>query len=267
MGFFLYGRGGGVSPVEPTYQNPDPTTIAVGGIPAGSDFFNTAKTFGQKTEAEFYPYQNPSFNSFYLQGIPNMSVGQTLSGTQTFRWTTSNSANINPNTIDITDLTDVLTLFTGLANDGAENYDFWQYNTGQGIRYTSPFVHTWQIKGVNSKGQDFTRLLALPWYWTKYWGNSALTTLTSNDVINLSDNQNSNTGLGNYYFAAGGGYKHICVEVSLPQPTEFIDNATQLPVAMETPVVVAVTNNGVTANYNDYRTTNIINSELTIKAQ
>jgi hypothetical protein len=53
------GSGGGGE----TYQNPNPTIEGVGGIPDGSTYFLSAKTFAQVMEDMFYPLAFPSFTN------------------------------------------------------------------------------------------------------------------------------------------------------------------------------------------------------------
>ena len=56
-----------------TYQNPDPTIEGVGGIPDGSTYFATEKTFAQVMEDMFYPLSYPSFTNPYTDFTWNLT--------------------------------------------------------------------------------------------------------------------------------------------------------------------------------------------------
>jgi len=67
-----------------TYQNDDPTTEGVGGIPDNSTYFSSAKTFAQVMEDMFYPRSvpnltNPSLTSFYDDKDQYQIIGSNLS--------------------------------------------------------------------------------------------------------------------------------------------------------------------------------------------
>jgi len=68
----------------------------------------------------FYPYVNPVFTSFSVSGqSTTVEVGTTLSGSKTFTWgITQNSGVVS--TIDIYDITGLVTLATATPNDGSQ---------------------------------------------------------------------------------------------------------------------------------------------------
>lgn len=71
-------------------------------------------------------YLFPTFSAFNLSAfapgsIREMGDAYSLSGSQTFTWSTTNSFNVDPNTIGITDVTNSnVVLGSALANDGSE---------------------------------------------------------------------------------------------------------------------------------------------------
>lgn len=91
-----------------------------------------------------------------------------------------------------------------------------------------------------------------------YFGNSLLSSLTANDVITLQKYLNT-TWKTNYNYVAGG-YKYYAIPASTGIPTMFKDLATGFQVAMEAPVAINIS--GI--SYNVYRTSNILNSSITI---
>ena len=140
----VQGGGGNV-----TYVNPNPTTIGVGGYPAGSTF-PIAQTMQQMWDNLLYPYISPAFNSFSINGQSTLiEVGVDLSGVKTFNWSISNGANVQPNSIAIRDVNANVLIASGLANDGSENVDIGT------IVNTSPISQNWRGEAVNTQSTPF----------------------------------------------------------------------------------------------------------------
>lgn len=253
---------GGVSDWA-TYTNPLPTTTAIGGIPAGSTFFNTPQSYADFIDAAAYTYINPAFTAFALSGYSIVEVGTEITGNQNFTWAISTVGNVQANSINILDLTNVLTLVTGHSVTSPATYDFSLYSGG-GLKFNSPGSVTFQIQGTNTHSIQFTRNATVTAEWRRYWGFSSLSSLTGADVISLSSSDLSTIGAGTFSFGATG-YKWFCIPSSFTQPTSFKDQATGLDVAMESPITVSVTNTlGAITNYSCYRTTNQLGSTITI---
>lgn len=241
---------------EATTLNPDDLFVIVqGGV--------TKKITAEN--AGFVVYQNPTFSSFNIQGLANpLEVGDSISGVQTFQWTTTNSGNVLANSIKIYKVTGGLAvLLTGLANDGSE-----QYNFATPIQFTTNSSYTWRIEGATTEAlptlfnRDFTENA----YWRKYWGTNPNDTINGAQILALTSSNLDNNGLGTLSFdAADQEYKYLAVESSLTQPTVFTDQDTGFNVAMESPFTVSVTNSfGITTNYSVYRTTNKLGGAITI---
>lgn len=244
------------------YTTTTPTTSTVGGIPAGTSY--TAEQLVSVVDQLLHEYLPPAFISFAISGQTTpIEVGTQISGLKDFTWNTSNQGNITANSISIYDITNSATLFTGLANDGTEQYDF-----TPAITKTTQASNVWMVEGINTKLQAFVRNYTVSWYWRKYWGTSPNDTMLEAEIKALTSSSLSNTGLGTYSFAAAiDEYKVIAIQEGLPQPTTFKDQLTGFNVPMESPYVVSVTNDyGITTNFNIYRTTNKLGGDLTIIA-
>ena len=146
------------------YDGASPSTISVGGIPAG--FTLTGKTYDQLWEKLLVVYQEPTFTSFNIN-IPSLfEVGDPslIAGAKVFTWSTSNSSNVEPNTVEIIDITDSALIATGLANDGVEAIAL-----PTPINNNIPIVRTWRIEGENTEGDDFNRNRTVesiyPWFY------------------------------------------------------------------------------------------------------
>ena len=246
------GSGGGGGDL---YSNSNPTPEDVGGIPAGSTFTN--QTMQQMWDALLYPYQYPAFTSFTIDRPTTVEVGDNLGNSFKADWTTSNSGNVQPNTIKIEDLTAGETGVIDSANDGTENF-----TQSADVTHNTPTNHTWRISAQNTKGDTFSRNYTVHFYYRMFYGESNDTTLDENGVESLRANLLSNTFARTYHFQAGG-YKYIAYPTAWGEATEFKDADTGFAVAMETPYVITITNaNGVSYDVRVHRTTNVINSEL-----
>lgn len=244
------------------YVNPLPTTTQVGGISVGTTFPSSAgKTIQQVLDMMLYPYQNPTFNSFSIQGQTNpLEVGDSILANRTFLWGTTNSANISANSISIYDQTNSNTLISGgLSNDGSESTIY------SSILKTSQDSHIFRIEALNTNGVLFSSTYTVNWRWRVYFGNSILSgPLAESDIESLSSSQLSNTFVGNYNFSPGG-YKYICYPTSFGTATTFKDSDTNLSVAMDAPYTVSITNSfGQTTSYRVHRTFNVLGSAITI---
>ena len=247
------GSGGG-----DTYTNANPTPADLGGISAGSTFLS--QTMQQMWDALLYPYQAPAFTSFYINTQQStLEVGDTSLANPDFRWSTSNSGNVQANSITLRNTTAGSDLATGLANDGNETI------TLAGITNNAPTTQTFTIRGTNTNSGSFSRNYSINWRWRLYYGESATTPLVEADVEGLRANLLTNTFARTYSMQAGSTYKYIAYPESFGTATSFTDAGTGFAVAMESPYLVSITNAfGQTINYRVHRTTNILNSAIDI---
>lgn len=242
------------------YTNPDPTTAAVGGIPASS-------TFDHKSNYEMwtmllYPYQNPGFAGFTAAGLPGAyEVGYMIPpATHLFTWSTSQPANVQVNSIGISGTG--MTALTGLANDGNESVLFLNpigLNTA-GSLY-------WTITGTNTHGVPMPPAsFGASWQWRMYWGTSTATPLDQAQIKALVGNALAGTYAGTRSFAAADyQYKYVAYPTAFGLATKFTDASTLLSVPFEAAYAVSVTNAySQTTNYYVQRSTNMLGGAMNI---
>lgn len=265
MGF--QGSGG-----QDLYNNSTPTSVTLGGISSGSTFVN--RTMQQMWDSLLYPYQAPAFTAFSISGqSTTVEVGTTISGTKTFTWSTSNSSNVQANSITIRDVTNATNLATGLANDGSE-----ALSVGT-VQKTSATSHQWSITGTNTQSGNFSASFTVSWVWRLYYGTSTNTTLTEPQIEALANSLLTSTAARTYSYP-GGGYKYLAFPTTFTAPSSFKDASNNLNVAMADSsdaasysntanglsfAIVSVTNSlGQTVNYRVYRTKNILGGSINI---
>lgn len=130
------------------YDGASPSTTSVGGVPSG--YVLTGKTFTEIFQQMLVVYQSPAFSSFTISGQSTLiEVGTTLSGNKTFLWTTSNSGNVQANSVNIRDITANTLIATGIANDGTE-----VVNIGV-IGNSAPISRSWRAEALNSNLGEF----------------------------------------------------------------------------------------------------------------
>jgi hypothetical protein len=207
-------------------------------------------------------YQAPSFTSFVLLGFDVLEVGDTIpAGSQVFNWTTLNSGNVQPNSIDLIDVTNANTVLgSGLANDGTEAITF-----ASPIQKVAIGTHQFKATAQNTQGGNFERTDNVNWQFRKFYGNdSNVGPLNEAQVEALGSNPLDSGFAGNYFFN-GGDYKYLAFPVSWGTPSSFKDQSTMLTVPMEVAYVVNLTNAfSIAENYNVYRSTNILGGDITI---
>lgn len=269
-GSFETGAAGGGGASTFRYSNSTPMPEDVGGFEVGTTFVSA--TLKELFDGLLYPYQYPSFLSFASAALITQEVGATLSGVQTFTWTTENDANIVADSLKIIDQTGgPLEIAIDLANDGTEDVDI---GTIQKLVVDS---HVWRITGENSQGDTFQRDLTVNWLWRLYFGTSASGTLTEAGIEGLANNPLSAGFAGTRSFVAGD-YKYICYADELGDIASVKDASTLLNVPMADSgddasysntangisyATVSVTNtNGVTTDYRVYRTKNVLGAAI-----
>lgn len=257
------------------YLGASPTTLAVGGIPVGSNIYGL--TYDELWEDLLVPYISPTFTSFNMVGQTSpVEVGATITTPKTFSFGFSN-ANVLPNTLDIIDVNAGLPIATGLSLVSPTI----PISIGS-IQQTSPNSYSWRGKATNTQSIDFfSSIYTINWFWRKYFGTSALTTLNESDIEALINNPLSNTENGTYSFVALN-YKYFCFPDSFGSPSAapngfvsggfLVSMASVVDNAFYSNVqngwyygLVPVTNSfGFTTNYRVYRTLNTLGSAITI---
>lgn len=114
---FTFKKIGGANVAE-KYSGASPSTIALGGLPAGTDL--THRTLTSLIEQAVVVYLQPAFTFFSLTGqAVSIEVGGSiLPGKKNFTWATTNNGNILPNSMVIRNQSAGVDLVTGLPNSG-----------------------------------------------------------------------------------------------------------------------------------------------------
>lgn len=201
------------------------------------------------------PFAAPAFTAFNITGIVGpYEVGATISsGTYTFNWVTSNSGNIEANSISILDISSSITLATGLANDGSEAIAI------SSITNDAPATHTWQVRGTDIESNTFSRNYSVVWEWRMFAGTASPTILNASQIQALTDFNGLVAGFaGTYNFVDVDGYKYWAIPLALGNPSFFTDANTGLPIAMVTTADDAAYNQ--TANGINFARINVTNT-------
>ena len=262
-------NGGGGGSVY--FQNPAPSTASnLEGVPAGTTF-PTPTSMQDMWDMLLYPYQQPAFTLFmFLTHSGMLEIGESFT-TDTASWTTSQSANVSPNSVHISG--DDLTPVTGLDANGTTPLTF-----DNPVTRTTKGGKTWVIGGTTTRSMPFSTNLSIYWEWMFYWGTSLNTSLTENEIEALANHNLQSSIAGTYNFG-NTGYKYFCYADDYGEPTKFFDVDTGFQVAMYGGYpnvdskgfsydLVSVTNTATipqTINYRVYRTKNILNDVLNMQ--
>lgn len=147
-------------------------------------------------------YLAPQFSSFSFVGFATtVEVGTTISaGNKTAAWGTSNSDNVEPDTISIEDTTNDVVLAEDLANDGSQTVNF-----PDAIVFSTVRTQVWTIIGENTQEDNFDRTFSVSSAYYNFYGNSATAPANSAAVRALTSSfANSfqmNTGTTNKFFS------------------------------------------------------------------
>ena len=242
-----------------TYTNAAATPTTIGGIAAGTTFSN--QTMTEMWDALLYPYQTPTFSAFAINGQSvTLEVGDVVpSGSTLFTWTTTNPSNVSANTLTITDVTNFITLGTGLANDSSESLVL-----PSDVVKTTATANQWRITAQDTNNNSFLRNYNINWRWRVHYGTDASTSLTASGVTGLTSSSLSSGFAGTWSFGAGD-YKYFAYPAVMGTATTFKDDSTNLDVAMEALYTVSITNSyGISTTYNVHRTTNVLGSTIDI---
>jgi hypothetical protein len=154
-----------------TYAGNSPSTLTINGIASGTSI--TGLTLEYLLQNIYAPFQAPAFTSFSISGQSSLiQVGNALSGVKPFIWSTSNSGNVQPNSLLIRDVNANTVLVSSLANDGNENV-----NIGT-IANSVPVSQSWRIEATNILSasfisSNFTVSSIYPFYYGKVSSSGA----------------------------------------------------------------------------------------------
>ena len=233
------------------YTNSNPVPTAIGGIKAGTTFNKTP--INDVLDMLLYPYQNPSFGAFSIDGQSSGSfeLGYTYpSGNKLFTWNIINPGNLKANSI-------ILNSETGLPNTGSKVQlvpELTKNVTG---------VHTFTIKAKDTNDVEFSRTITYNWLAKRYWGVSSSEELTDAELLTFSQELASNKNKSLKYDCTGGKYFYFAY------PSSFGDanNITVESMAWNGFVLVkrnVVNINGVSIPMNIYRSMELLNGQVNV---
>lgn len=201
-GISTRGGGGSGGSCDVTYTNTTPVPETIGGIEANTTFDGVS--IQDVLTDLLYPYQEPSFNSFNMQGLSKTtySLGETFSGgSSTFTWSTTNSSNVEVDSV-------TLNGEGGLSNTG--NY----VQTLSPVTNNTVTTQTYSISARNTEGDTFSRSLSLSWRLKRYWIASDKQTLNDTDIYTASNEFSGSRNKSITYDCTGGKYFYIAYPAS-----------------------------------------------------
>lgn len=240
------------------------TNIIDGNVPANT-LIPAGTTLEDYIRLRGISYLPPAFNNF-SNGISGLrEVGEIISS-NTFTWGTTNTSNINPNSISISSYysnptTSEIVLFSSLPNSGTQIYNG---NLSVAFKRNILFI----IKGTNTNNVVFSSTNQITFANKQFYGEDLSSTINENIAENLRISVLKTSVNGDYIFVSLiNGYKWLVFSSELVQPTSFVDpNNANTPVLMQTGVSFSITNSfGIIQNYIGYRSTNQLGGSITIR--
>ena len=230
----------------------------VGGVTAGTNLENMS--IYDVLNMLFNPYQPPAFTSFAITGqSQTLEIGDSIaSGTKTFTWGTSNSSNVQANSITIADNSG--TLLSSEANDGSATYSLGSNITNTTVGSTRTFT----ITGTNTNSNTFSSSFVVTWKANLYTGKYTGTTIDETNAESLTSTLGG-VPTGTKSFSAGAGYIYYVYPSSFANIASMKDVATNLDVPYTQLSNISITNGfSVTTTYKVFRTINQLNGAITL---
>jgi hypothetical protein len=241
------------------YINETPTTSTIGGIPAGTTFpSSNPKTIQEVLDMLLYPYQSPAFTSFSISSLGGASavgntleVGDSISSNRTFTWGTSNSSNINANSISIIDQTNATTIVSGLSNDGTESVTYGS------ITKTSATSHVFRVEGTDTQSSTFSSTYTVNWRHKRWWGTDPNASFVSANILGLDNSEFSTSRAKSFTIDGNGEYIYYAYPAAWGTATFTVNGF--LNTAWTLTVINHTNSSGHVESYNVYRTNTIQN--------
>lgn len=237
-----------------TYSNTVPVSTAFQGISAGETFNKVP--IKNMLDKIIYKYNIPIISNF-ITSIPTFAeINGNYTNPISFSWTIQNIENVlidNNNNKHITIL-DVNNGNTVIVTTDTFNGTTFMYISNTNILSTRLF----RLQFYDIKGTLISKDITVNGVKPIYFGANIKTTLIDTDIYALEKRLHT-TWKTDYNYIAGG-YKYFIIPVSTGTPTLFKDANTGFQIAMENPVSITLSHGA----YNIYRTTNILNSAITI---
>ncbi len=230
----------------------------VGGITQGTNLLNM--NLYEVFDMLLNPYQPPAFTSFAITGqSQTLEIGDSIaSGTKTFTWGTSNSSNVQANSITIADNSG--TLLSSEANDGSATYSLGSNITNTTVGSTRTFT----ITGTNTNSNNFSSSFVVTWKANLYTGKYTGTTIDEANAESLTSTLGG-VPTGTKSFSAGAGYIYYVYPSSFANIASMKDVATNLDVPYTQLSNISITNGfSVNTTYKVFRTINQLNGAITL---
>jgi hypothetical protein len=160
------------------------------------------------------PYATPTFSAFSFIGPKDIEVGTALSGVKNFVWATTNSFNIQVNSIAIRDVTLNTLLATGLPNTGSTS-------TNIGVIATNaPMTHSWRAEAVDTQTIPFNSAnFTVTASYKEFFGPTTFPSANSADVRALINSRF--TAAGNS-FSMSTGTVDLIFEICMPATMSLV---------------------------------------------
>ena len=233
------------------YTNSTLTPTAVGGVKAGTTFNKTP--INDVLDMLLYPYQNPSFSAFNVDGQSSGSfeLGYTYpAGNKLFTWSISNPGNLKENSI-------TLNSESGLPNTGSK------VQLVPELTKNVAGAHIFTIKAKNTNDVEFSRTITLSWLMKRYWGASSSEELTDAEILAFSQELSTNKNKSLKYDCTGGKYFYF----AYPSSFGNADNITVESMAWNGYVLVkrnVVNIHGISIPMNIYRSMELLNGQVNV---
>lgn len=247
--------GDGPQDVDVNYTNPERVPTTLGGVLAGTTF--DEMPIQDVITMLLYPYQVPAITQFSSNLKTNFKLGESTGSNLTLTWNTSNQKNIKENSI--------VFYFNNkeLPKENFPKQGSKQFTITPVVLTSQGSINIW-MDMFDIKGKKIGKGITLTWLNGIYYGNNTKEDITADNVADLKS-MDANS-LGRDYKYPGGGYKYIVFPAAWADPKQFIDPATNFDVPMEKRSNINITNeNGVSQDYKVYRSTNVLNGEITIR--
>ena len=249
--------GNGPVDVDVNYTNTERVPTTIGGIAAGTTFDKVP--IQDVITMLLYPYQKPAITQFNTTIKRNYKLGESTTDTLPLSWVTTQHNNIRNNSI-VFSLRGTLLPKEEFPKSGSKTFTITPFKLdAQG---TVNIV----MELTDIKGSKISRNITLTWLNGIYYGNvnvetpdaALITTLTTIDA----------NSVGRDYTFPGGGYKCIAYPAAWGNVTQFIDPKTTFEVPMRAMPNVEITNGfGISQTYKVYRSTNVLNGDITIRVK
>lgn len=131
------------------------------------------------------PYATPFFNWFIISGqASTIEVGSIITVNKVFLWSTSNSFNVQINSIDIYDVTLASLIASGLADDGTEGIVI------SPISNALPMSHSWRADAIDTQSTPFSSaLFSITSCYYEFYGPTNVNPTTSAQIRALPNNR------------------------------------------------------------------------------